>query len=87
MNYTNDEGGTSCIQAGVRTLFAKSLEKTAHVNTQIRWLCYACAHAFQIIPKHTSKPGRTDSRWLLKRNDRKTERRRRDTLSAIKDAE
>ena len=31
--------------------------------------------------------GRKDSRWLLKRQERKTERRRGDTLPAIKDAE
>lgn len=46
---------------------------------------HACA--LPNITKTHIKTSRTDSRWLLKRQERKTERRRRDTLPAIKDAD
>lgn len=39
-----------------------------------------------ITKTHIKTTGK-DSRWLLKRQERKTERKRRDTLPAIKDAE
>lgn len=42
----------------------------------------------QTLQKHTSKRAeKTVGGWLLKRQERKTERRRRDALPAIKDAE
>lgn len=39
-----------------------------------------------ITKTHIKTTGK-DSRWLLKRQERKTERKKRDTLPAIKDAE
>ena len=55
--------------------------------THKRKPCIMHAHELPNITKTHIKTSRKDSRWLLKRQERKTERRRRDALPAIKDAE